>query len=89
MNRRDLIRGIGAVICAGAIPAFIPRLLALEIPQDFSVYRNGILLRQDVDFTEVPYGTIRLESHIKADEITIDFHDEYKDLRYFISSQPK
>lgn len=27
MNRRQLIKGIGAAICAGAIPPFIPGLL--------------------------------------------------------------
>lgn len=34
MNRRDLIRGIGAVICAGAVPTFVPRLLEPQTLQE-------------------------------------------------------
>ncbi len=37
MNRRQLIRGIGSALCAGALPPFLPRLIIPEITSGFAI----------------------------------------------------
>lgn len=32
MNRRQMIRGIGAALCAGAVPSFVPALIPHQGP---------------------------------------------------------
>lgn len=37
MSRRQLIRNVGAVICAGKVPMFLPNLLPTEITKGLNI----------------------------------------------------
>lgn len=58
MNRRDLIKGIGAVICAGAVPTFIPRLLPQPTLQDAYDNAKQPLILSSGQYTGIIHGGV-------------------------------
>lgn len=52
MNRRQLIKGIGAALCAGAVPPFLPGLIgpkmSMSMGEMLNQYLNADLLRAEL-----------------------------------------